>query len=77
MTRRAGTCRLPSSNGHDCRFPVGASDAAVGRHLFCGNPAAPGSSYCAHHAERSVGEGTRGEQQAAKTLEVLGRERAA
>lgn len=29
----------------DCRFPDGDGPAF----LFCGQPAAPGSSYCAHH----------------------------
>ena len=48
----------------DCKFAV--NDAAIGeKHLFCGKPRAPHSSYCQHHHLRCnngvVSEARRGE----------------
>lgn len=56
----------------DCRWPV--NDAARGEvHLFCGLHAEKPGGYCAHHAQRAWGEGTRGENAAERTLARMGR----
>lgn len=54
---------LVQNNRRDCWWPV--NDAAEGeQHLFCGNPAEPGSSYCRAHFLRSIGSGTEAERTA-------------
>lgn len=56
----------------DCRWPV--NDAARGEtHLFCGHRAENPYGYCAHHALRAVGMGTRGENDAERALSRMGR----
>ena len=56
----------------DCKFPV--NDALPGEpHLFCGRPAEAGAAYCPHHRMRCRGAGTRGENDAARTLVRAGR----
>jgi GcrA cell cycle regulator len=50
-----------------CRWPIG-EDAPF---LFCGCKAATGSSYCATHKHRSVGNGTTDERMAPRSLKVI------
>lgn len=46
-----------------CRWPV--NDAPCGEtHLFCAARAVTGSTYCAAHAARAVGQGTLSEREA-------------
>jgi GcrA cell cycle regulator len=52
---------------HQCRWPVNDYNAD-GEHLFCGHRVEQGSSYCPHHAARSIGLGTPSERTAHKTL---------
>jgi GcrA cell cycle regulator len=47
-----------------CRWPVNEGNPF----LFCGERAREGGPYCAHHAARAVGEGTRSERAAAREL---------
>lgn len=44
----------------ECRWPLTEN----GPHLFCAEVVADGSSWCEHHYHRSVGSGTRSEQNA-------------
>ena len=51
--------RMMDLEADSCRWPVN-DPPPRGEHLFCGHPKRFGS-YCAAHAERSVGIGTRSE----------------
>lgn len=53
-------------NNHTCKWPVGA---VTGEHqAYCGQRPEIGSSYCAHHKERSLGRGTAAERAAGKMV---------
>lgn len=67
MGARCDGLRLAQLEHDQCRFAVNA--AAPGEtHLFCGEPVAGRSSWCAHHLERVIGAGTEGERRAARAL---------
>lgn len=65
----ASSLRLPlvDLGQRQCRWPVNDADHD-GIHLFCGHETELGSSYCPHHFERSIGEGTRSERNAIEDL---------
>jgi hypothetical protein len=57
-TAPSGMLRVPLGQLYacECRWPVGESARAIGRHLFCGKLARPGEVYCPAHMLLSRGE---------------------
>lgn len=56
----------------DCRWPIDHKGAV----LFCCADASGSSSYCAHHAKRSLGPGTVSERKAGTALQYAARKSA-
>lgn len=68
-----GMKQLIELEPNECRFAITSHHCTASEHRFCGAPVAnPQSkegrfrSYCAHHAERAKGVGTRSEREAHK-----------
>lgn len=51
---------------HHCRWVVNDPERGSASHLFCGDRAELGKSWCKYHAEKIVGVGTEGECNAIK-----------